>query len=128
MNRERMDRYLEALRSGRYKQCRKAFNKNEDEFCAIGVGLDLMVREGLGTWEPSIDESIRRFRPNPSNTEYLLDSNQGLCLSSWLGAYLDINEIWDMNDVHDLSLGVIANAIEGRLNVDSQELKKDSQA
>jgi hypothetical protein len=46
MNKENVDKYLSALRSGRYKQAYQAFRKSDGSCCVVGVGLDLMVKKG----------------------------------------------------------------------------------
>ena len=49
-------RWVEALRSGKYQQCRGQL-KTEDHdscrYCVLGVLADLLVKEGYGEWESS---------------------------------------------------------------------------
>jgi hypothetical protein len=44
---ERLDKWLEALRSGDYKQTKRALSDNQGGFCCLGVACDL---SGLGKW------------------------------------------------------------------------------
>jgi hypothetical protein len=110
MNKERMERYLSALREGKYKQCRKAFRSEDGELCAVSVGLQLMVEDGLGEWIPSIDDSIYRYEDNnPTNRDQL----QIDMLSGWLGYSMDFRpSLIKLNDDDNLSLPEIADVIE----------------
>jgi hypothetical protein len=110
MTNKNMVRYLEALRSGEYKQCQKAVAKTDGSFCAIGVGLSLMVDEGLGEWVPSIDETLLRYiDKSPSKNPYLFQTDY---FSIWLGISLREINLIEMNDGRELSFSEIADELE----------------
>lgn len=50
MNKEIKKKWIEALRSGRYKQGQARLRSVNDEFCCLGVLLDVL---GEGKWEES---------------------------------------------------------------------------
>lgn len=46
-----MDKWLDVLRNGGYKQCQDLLRKN-DRFCCLGVACDLFIKETwLARWE-----------------------------------------------------------------------------
>jgi hypothetical protein len=51
--------WLEALRSGKYKQGRHALRRRDDTFCCLGVVCDLAAPE-YWSWDPDIASD--RFR------------------------------------------------------------------
>lgn len=51
MDRHIKERWIEALRSGQYKQGTGLMRNSQNEFCALGVLCDVYVRDGLGSWE-----------------------------------------------------------------------------
>lgn len=50
MNQDIKKRWVEALRSGKYKQTRGAL-KDDQGFCCLGVLCDLAAQDGIGKWE-----------------------------------------------------------------------------
>ena len=48
-------RWLEALRSGRYKQGRSALRTSNNEFCCLGVLCDIVRDQVGGRWEAESD-------------------------------------------------------------------------
>lgn len=56
INKELVKQWVEALRSGKYKQGRQALRNKDEEYCCLGVLCDISKKD-LGTdWEPDIDE------------------------------------------------------------------------
>ena len=57
MNPEVKTKWLEALRSGNYKQGQNYLHRGNDEFCCLGVLCDLAVQEGVvgRTFDPDVD-------------------------------------------------------------------------
>lgn len=49
MNPDIKKQWVEALRSGEYKQGRNAL-RTGDDYCCLGVLTDLAVRAGIGSW------------------------------------------------------------------------------
>ena len=50
MNRELVQAWVAALRSGEYAQGCKALHPSEDEYCCLGVAHDLLVKRGEAGW------------------------------------------------------------------------------
>lgn len=50
MNKTIKQKWLKALRSGKYKQT-QGYLKNEGGYCCLGVLCDLAAKEGIGTWD-----------------------------------------------------------------------------
>ena len=96
-------KWLEALRSGKYKQGRKKLRSEDDEFCCLGVLCDI---SGQGQWklEPSsycyYKEEERDFYGLPSFMVNI-DGARGV----W-------GELVTMNDIDKLSFPEIAEWIE----------------
>lgn len=58
MNIEFAQRWVAALRSGRYKQGRSRLRKKDDTFCCLGVACDLLIQDGLlPPWEEGDDST-----------------------------------------------------------------------
>jgi hypothetical protein len=74
MNQEVKDKWLKALRSGKYKQGKFALKRADDTFCCLGVLCDLYHKEGNGYWEaplppewhPSFGPPSPQFAPKQS--------------------------------------------------------------
>lgn len=49
---EFIDKWLVALRSGKYEQGTNALRDAKDGFCCLGVACDLLAKEGKGVWIP----------------------------------------------------------------------------
>jgi hypothetical protein len=118
MNKENVNRYLTALRSGEYLQCQDGFfNKEGGSYCAIGVGLDLMVQEGLGKWVP-IYPTSKGYKYIPIDQVH---RSVDICyvyavvLSKWLDCNLStkvMDDLYALNDDMKLSLPQMADEIE----------------
>ena len=52
VNKELVKKWVEALRSGKYKQGRKALRNKNDEFCCLGVLCDISKKDLGIDWEP----------------------------------------------------------------------------
>lgn len=50
MKKEVKDRWLAALRSGKYKQGKKVLRTEEGTYCCLGVLCDLAAQDGVGQW------------------------------------------------------------------------------
>jgi hypothetical protein len=80
MNKERIQKCVDALRSGKYKQGRKALRNINDEFCCLGVFCDVS-KEDL-----NID-----WRLEPTDREcYMFSGSSGVLPNSML-SYLGID-------------------------------------
>lgn len=72
MSKKNKQKWIEALRSGKYKQSKKAL-RNDDGFCCLGVACDLMDSE----WKYQDDEG-----------EYYFDSENNVLpesVKAWIG-------------------------------------------
>lgn len=58
MNRELKTKWLEALRSGKYKQGRSALRTIQDEFCCLGVLCDIVAPDAWSKPAPSVWSSL----------------------------------------------------------------------
>jgi hypothetical protein len=50
MDPELKKEWVEALRSGRYKQGKNTLRTKDDEYCCLGVLCDIAAQKGLGSW------------------------------------------------------------------------------
>ena len=95
MNAELKKKWLEALRSGKYRQGKHKLRNHNNEFCCLGVLCDVADntkwREGFGCY---FYESSTNISP-----EYLLNNNY-------------IAFLWPMNDLYGQSFLEIADYIE----------------
>lgn len=122
MNSEVKKKWVEALRSGEYQQCKRALHTNEG-YCCLGVLCDLYAREtGKGRWESLELSSMKKFctESNPYELELLPTAVQ-----SWAGVNsnpsVKENELdgWNttLTSLNDSgrSFAEIANLIEEKL-------------
>lgn len=105
MNQEIKEKWVKALRSGKYKQG-GGFLRKGDRFCCLGVLCDVVDPEGWGEWD-----SYTNSRPHFSchllpGPEVLVDVGTNI---------LSVRKLSFMNDVERKSFQEIANYIEGRL-------------
>jgi hypothetical protein len=99
-------KWLEALRSGRYKQGQRKLRNQEDEFCCLGVLCDI---SGQGQW---------RQGDNSSTYRYCKEWESAFCcLPSFMEEFSGIGEETEedliaLNDIDELSFPEIADWIE----------------
>jgi hypothetical protein len=105
MNAELKQKWLAALRSGEYKQCRTSLRKQDNSFCCLGVLYDVS-----GTsWEPRQDFG-----------DYISSDGEVVFLSEEMLAATGISQdeqniLWRMNDRDRASFSEIADYIEQHL-------------
>jgi hypothetical protein len=92
-------KWLNALRSGKYKQGRARL-KSADEFCCLGVACDI---SGLGKWDKDKYLGKEAFLP--------IQVMNWLGLSTMQGVYYDELSLSQLNDIGH-SFRFIANFIE----------------
>jgi hypothetical protein len=51
MNETIKRQWIDALRSGEYKQGKKKLRSTENQFCCLGVLCDLAAKQGIGKWD-----------------------------------------------------------------------------
>lgn len=105
---EVMELWIEALRSGEYKQAKERLKSQSGEFCCLGVLCDLATKDGGPQWEKD-DYGVWIYAgecicdPPDYITEYLgITSKERLCLIL-------------MNDDENKSFKQIADYIEQEL-------------
>ena len=121
MNPEVKEKWVAALRSGKYQQGRGVLRTPEDSFCSLGVLCDLAAQVGVGQWadfgystatdfcEGSLPEEVRVWAG-------LTDRNPQV------GTHLPKENIFRpdvgllaLNDIHHFSFERIADLIEEQL-------------
>lgn len=99
------EKWLEALRSGKYEQGQRCLKTNDNRFCCLGVLCDVVrkthKKKGF-TWK---------------NNKFLGDSmglshEVGDLIGYYTGNYVAQGILMDMNDRHDKSFKQIADYIE----------------
>lgn len=99
-------KWLEALRSGKYKQGRGKLRSVDDEFCCLGVLCDI---SGQGQWKMVESEA---------GYCYFKEGERDCCmLPPFMDEFSDIGagteeDLIGLNDIDELSLPGIANWIE----------------
>lgn len=93
------ERWLEALRSGNYKQGRGVLRNKEDEFCCLGVLCDVAEPDKwkltqMGSWRCS---EFCKFFPG----EYLIDDAEMEVEFSRDLAKLNDSGLYNFNDIAD---------------------------
>jgi hypothetical protein len=123
-NREHMQQWVDALRSGKYTQGRSALRNRDDEYCCLGVACDV---SGTGKWRPTgeiYDAEGKAtdwyYTYGPDDDSRLRGTSAALLpedVMDWLGVGMD-NPILarkhatDWNDVMSASFDTIADLIE----------------
>lgn len=72
VNKELVKKWVEALRSGKYKQGRKALRNKNDEFCCLGVLCDISKKDLGIDWEPEENGEFEAFEA------YVMEKNGGV--------------------------------------------------
>lgn len=113
-------RWVEALRSGEYKQCRGALHKPGDGFCCLGVLCDLAREEVKAHWRPFSSDGIADFvmRGNEAKGEPAIPPSEVRALVGlrkedgewWLG---DCDTLTSCND-RGKTFAEIADIIESK--------------
>lgn len=122
MNPDVKAKWLDALRSGDYKQARDDLRVGEGDgasFCCLGVLADLYRKEVGGTWvEGEISDTFRDVKGGYAHGSYLTED-----IRRWAGAPVDEhrtftglptwrNSLAELNDSSDFGFPEIANLIE----------------
>jgi hypothetical protein len=110
MKKDIKEKWVAALRSGKYKQGRFALRNPLDEYCCLGVLCDI---SSIGNWV-----SFKTYFQYTTKTS---GNAEGLCfLPEEVEYSLDLSskeqaKLSDMNDSGRMSFEQIANYIEGKL-------------
>lgn len=118
MNPEIKTRWVAALRSGKYKQGRRVLNRDDQEFCCLGVLCELAVEDGIVTKAPIYEETTTmdyRGPVDPSSDNYQNTTLVPDAVQAWAGVSLNpgVNgrPLSSMND-NGMDFNTIADYIE----------------
>ncbi len=103
MNRDAIQKWIDALRSGEYKQCQGQLRKG-NSFCATGVLCDVHSKEfnSKASWE---------------DNKYLGNEvSMPMIVQNWINSEIVIGII-TMNDGHRMGFNQIADKIEKKFNI-----------
>lgn len=114
MNQEYKTKWINALRSGEYKQGKGALRNTHDKFCCLGVLYDIATKT-----EPEKYSWISRENDNHKLIPNI-DPDGGICLPPifaeeidiTIGGYINGISLWNMNDNEGKSFTEIADIIE----------------
>lgn len=121
VNKENVRKWVDALRSGKYKQCRSYLNKG-DAYCCLGVACEVAFKNGVAV-------EIVNLNENTSNAEAIRSYNKNTIdlptvVKEWLGfeqhsptVRLSNNReefLTNLNDSYKFSFEQIADLIEAQ--------------
>ena len=111
MRKELKEKWLEALRSGKYKQGRGKLRSVDNEFCCLGVLCDV---SGQGEWDKKTEAHYWYGQGNKWGTYGL-----PLFMNEFTGLTMGTEEtLFALNDVEKLSFNEIADWIEENVEED----------
>jgi hypothetical protein len=106
MNRELKQQWIDALRSGKYRQGRGALRSDDGEYCALGVLADI-----------SPDGDLEKNAHDGIEATLYYEKGEVVPISDLAERVgLDLRQTWrliDMNDEYGAPFDRIANFIEG---------------
>jgi hypothetical protein len=108
MNQEVKAKWIQALRSGKYKQG-QAYLRKDDSYCCLGVLCDLNESR---QWTP-INHPVKKiYSPFPDEDHEVLPKN----ISEWANLTgFDQEELIELNDTDNYTFEQIADYIEENL-------------
>jgi len=95
------EQWIEALRSGKYRQGKHVLRDKEDKFCCLGVLCDLYRKEtGHGDWGESLDNYVFGSGSDNTRSSFLTEE-----VADWAGLenlrpVIDGTKITHYNDGH----------------------------
>lgn len=113
MNKVIRQKWIDALRSGEYKQGKGRLRNSENEFCCLGVLCDLAAKEGVVKEVAGFDEFYYdggSLTPPPSVKEWAESDLECLDIDYTMGVEGHYTELND--DEHGLTFDQIADLIE----------------
>ncbi len=113
MNKEVMLKWIEALKSEDYRQCKQYLHRG-DEFCATGVLCDLHSNQFNNPWIKEEEYDISYF------SYFDRECTIALEVKEWIGCEFHLSVIMNMND-RGMSFQDIATFLEEKL----YEYKRD---
>lgn len=116
INKEAINKWIEALRSGEYKQGYyrlRTYSKKEDTFCCLGVACDVLKDELDGEWVQKADDYTFEVSDDQFHgQEYMPD-----VVVEYIGLperFLN-DDLSELNDRENYSFRQIANKLENKL-------------
>lgn len=85
MNSEVKAKWLEALRSGEYRQSRYRLRSLDNSFCCLGVLCDIYTKEVGGSWKYDKDKFSDAYEMIGGNGDYPVTSKLPGCVRDWAG-------------------------------------------
>ena len=114
MNRKKIEEWVEALQSGRYAQCTGNYHAG-DQFCAIGVGLDVASVEWRATQPVEDGDPTPYMVADDDDPEgWSLDA-PGVFKRAYGLTVDDHDHLVNLNDKHRKSLYEIGEHLKYRL-------------
>lgn len=120
MPRELKQKWLDALRSGKYAQGQNRLRTNDDKYCCIGVLCDVMGKE----WRSELTDDGQPFWADAEKVILKETVEAGLCASNDHATGYFLRKLADMNDSGS-TFAAIAAYIENHVAV-SAESSHDS--
>lgn len=109
MNKQVKQKWVKALKSGKYKQGRSKLRNLNNEFCCIGVLCDLYLKENKQKWLKNEDNFYLKFENNFNHTA---------TIPSVVKEWSELDDPWafyTMNDRDNTTFPEIALYIENGL-------------
>jgi hypothetical protein len=91
MNPKVKTKWLEALRSGEYRQARHRLRDDNDDFCCLGVLCDIYTKEVGGSWEWEHSEHYDKggaYKIVHEDCADLVTTSLPFCVREWAGLEL----------------------------------------
>lgn len=110
INKEVKEKWVAALRSGEYTQCRGSFQR-DNTYCVIGVLLDIYRKEKQHT-DLAWDGELKNWAGLPTFCTYPFHV---VHRTEWLGLVKERESLMYLNDIEGLSFKELADLIEKSL-------------
>lgn len=111
MNSEFKQRWIDALRSGKYEQCREQLRSKGNRYCCLGVICDIYDKSN---WEKSEDITLPGYRYTIDNIYSSVELPEELMYIIGL-THDDMAELIELNDHEGYDFDQIADWIEENL-------------
>lgn len=122
MNQDIKRKWVEALRSGEYKQGKGALRDQDDNFCCLGVLCDLASKEGVVSVSNSYVESVYDYDGDGGESSW---SELPYSVTEWAGLesenpridypHAPVISLAELNDIVKATFAEIADVIEEQL-------------
>lgn len=115
LNKKFIRKWIDALRSGDYKQGRGALCSDKNKYCCLGVACELLPKKFKGIWIEDKEDNSWNLTINGDE-----DAHFGGDLPNEILNYIGINcyiqnDLINLNDLNKLSFKQIAKYIETQI-------------